>query len=73
MPLDPKRFGVRFDVFSYADEVGRIFMLKQVFQAAFSYKNIYNMLKTTYAENYIEELRIGYTKEPSAYYHNVSF
>lgn len=70
-PIDIKQFGVNFDVFSYASEVGRIFLLKQVSIAAFSYKEVYTILKTSYFDNYIEELRAGYTKEPFAYYHNV--
>lgn len=71
-PLDYNKFGVYFDVFGYADEVGRIFLLKQVTLAAFSYKEVYSFLKSSYLENYVEELRMGYTCESNAYYHNVS-
>lgn len=72
-PLDCKEdFGVYFDVFSYANEVGRVFLLWQVTLASFAYKNIYNLLDILNLENYVEEVRIGYTSQPSAYYHNVS-
>jgi len=71
-PLNCKDFGVNFDVFSYADEVGRVFMLWQISLASFAYNDIYTMLNISYLENYIEELRLGYTSQPSAYYHNVS-
>lgn len=71
-PLDYTKFGVYFDVFAYAEEIGRIFLLKQVTLAALSYKEVYSFLKSGNLENYIEELRLGYTSESNSYYHNVS-
>lgn len=70
-PLDIKDFGVNFDVFSYAEEVGRIYLIKQVSIAAFNYREVYGLLKTSYFENYFEEIRKGYTQEEFAFYHNV--
>lgn len=67
-----KEFGVYFDVFAYSEEIGRIFMLKQVFMASLAYRNIYNLITTSHVDNFIEGLRLGYTKEITAYYHNVS-
>ena len=71
--LSYKEFGVNFDVFAYSEEIGRIFMLKQVFMASLAYRNVYNLIKTSYVDNFIEGLRLGYTKEITAYYHNVCF
>jgi len=69
--IDISEFGVTFDVFSYADKVGRVNLLRQVFLSAFNYKDIISMFKTSYLDDYIEELRIGYTSEEGAFYHNV--
>lgn len=70
-PLDYNEFGVNFDVFKYSDDVGRIFLVKQVALAAFAYKDVYSLMKTSYIDNYLEEVRLGYTKETNSYYHNV--
>lgn len=70
--INIEEFGVEFDVFSYAEKVGRLNMLKQVSISAFAYKGLMQLLKTEYLENYLEEIRQGYTSEEHAYYHNVS-
>ena len=61
--IDISEFGVNFDVFSYADKVGRVNMLRQVILSSFNYKDIISMLKTSYLDDYIEDLREGYTSE----------
>jgi len=71
--INIEEFGVEFDVFSYADKVGWLNMLKQVSLSAFAYKGLMKLLKIEYLENYIEEIRLGYTSEEHAYYHNVSY
>lgn len=73
MPLIPlEKFGVYFDVFEYAENFSRENMLIQVFNSAMAYKDIYSLLKTSCVPSFIEELRIGYTSEVGAFYHNVS-
>lgn len=64
-------FGVRFDVFSTADEIGRHNMFHSIANASFGYKEVYKILKTSYLDDFIEELRKGYTSEADAFYHNV--
>jgi hypothetical protein len=71
-PLKYESFGTDFDVFDYAEKVGRENVLKQIFKAAMTYKDVYTLLKSSHIENYLEELRIGYSSQPGAYYHNVS-
>lgn len=70
--IETKSFGVDFDVFAYSDLVGRSNMLRQVVLSAFTYRNMIHMLKSSYLEDYIEDLRLGYTLEQGAFYHNVS-
>lgn len=70
--IEISEFGVNFDVFSYADKVGRVNLLRQVFLSSFNHKDLISMLKTSYLDDYIEELREGYTSEKGAFYHNVS-
>ncbi len=70
--IDIKSFGVDFDVFAYSEHVGRNNMLRQIVLSAFTYRNMVHMLKSTYLEDYIEDLRLGYTLEQGSFYHNVS-
>lgn len=70
-PLKPEEFGPEFDVFDYAEKVGRENLLRQVFRASITYKDTFNLLKSSKIDNYIEELRKGYTSEKDAFYHNV--
>ncbi len=69
--INIKSFGVFFDVFSYADQFGRKNLLRQVMISSLQHKNILNLLKTSYLDDYIEDLRLGYTSEEGAFYHNV--
>lgn len=71
-PIPLHKFGVYFDVFEYAENVSRENMLIQVFNSAMTYKDISLLLKTTCVPSFIEELRIGYTTEEGAFYHNVT-
>lgn len=64
-------FGVKFDVFSIADEIGKHNMFHSVANASFGYKDVYKILKTSYLDDFIEEIRKGYTSESEAFYHNV--
>jgi hypothetical protein len=70
--VDIKSFGVDFDVFAYSELVGRNNMLRLIVLSAFTYRNMIHLLKSTYLEDYIEDLRLGYTLEQGAFYHNVS-
>jgi len=69
--LDFRSFGVYFDVFSYAEKHGRIFLVKDICFTSLKYRDIYNLLNKSHFENYFEEIRLGYSSEPFAYYHNV--
>lgn len=69
IPLE--KFGVRFDVFEYAEKASHEKMLYQVFNSSLSYKDISSLLKETCIAPFIEELRLGYTSEAGAFYHNV--
>ena len=69
-PIDLSTFGVNFDVFQYAEKVGRENLMSNVFKSVMSYKDCNNLLKSTYIDNFIEELRKGYTTEKDAFYHN---
>lgn len=71
-PIQLSSFGVNFDVFSYAETVGRVNLMSSVFKSVMSYKDCYSLLKTSYVDNYVEGLRKGYTSEKGAFYHNVS-
>ena len=64
-------FGTHFDVFQIGDKYGREQLLNQVVRAAFSYKEVISYVKSTYLDDYVEELRKGYTEQPNAFYHNV--
>ena len=72
-PLEISTFGVNFDVFSYSEKVGRRSLLNHIFYACISYNNCKSLLNIDFIDNFLEELRIGYTSEPSAFYHNVIF
>ena len=69
--IDTGKFGVDFDVFNYSNEVGKQNLLKSMFCSAFSYKDIISLLNLDSINNYLDELRIGYSYD-SAFYHNVS-
>lgn len=68
IPLDS--FGPNFDVFSYAEQIGRENMMKQIVLSILGYKDMINLLKSNHLSNFVEELRIGYTSEKFAFYHN---
>jgi hypothetical protein len=69
--IDLNTIGLEFDIFTYCEKVGRKVALRQVALSCFSYKGINSMLKESYFDNYIEEVRAGYSSQFS-YYHNVS-
>jgi len=72
-PLDIKTFGVNFDVFSYGEKIGRKNLVKQIALSAFTYKDIHFLLNSNKLIDNLEEVRLGYSSEPNAFYHNVSF
>lgn len=71
-PLKAEEFGPEFDVFDYAEKIGRENLLHQVFKVSINFKDVFNLLKSTKVDDYIEELRRGYISEKDAFYHNVS-
>ena len=71
-PIDLSLFGVDFDVFAYAEKVGREHLMSHIFKSIMIYKDCISLLKTSYIDSFIEELRKGYTYEKGAFYHNVS-
>lgn len=71
-PLKLSELGVYFDVFEYASKNGRENLLRQVFYVSFSYKELTSLLTQQNIDRFIEELRIGYSTQPDAFYHNVS-
>lgn len=71
-PIDLHSFGVEFDVFTYAEKIGREHLMSHIFKSIMIYKDCISLLKTSFIDSFIEELRKGYTQEKGAYYHNVS-
>lgn len=67
-----EEIGTEFDVFSFADEVGRENMMYSICFSVFNYNGIFDLVKSTCFAGYIEELRKGYTLNKDAVYHNVS-
>ena len=65
-----KDFGITFDVFKYSEDAGRANLIKDISIASFAYRNCNSRLEATALEPFLEELRIGYTTEKSAFYHN---
>jgi hypothetical protein len=63
-------FGPSFDVFSYSELIGRENLMKQVVLSILGYRDMINLLKSNHLSNFIEELRLGYTSEKYAFYHN---
>ena len=72
-PLDITRLGTSFDVMAYAKEIGRENMLSSIAKAVFYYKGLGSLIKNSKFGGYIEEIRIGYTMNKEAMYHNVRF
>jgi hypothetical protein len=70
--LQLSELGVYFDVFDYASKNGRESLLRQVFYVSFSYKELISLLTQQNLDRFIEELRIGYSTQNDAFYHNVS-
>lgn len=66
-----EEFGTNFDVFNISNEIGRKNLLIQVTRAAFNYKDLIKYIKCSYLDNYIEEIRKGYSCNSNVFYHNV--
>lgn len=71
--LDVSKFGYDFDVFAYEEEVGKKYFFRQITVSALKFNNVIDLLKDSFLDNFIEELRVGYSCNPNAYYHNVRF
>jgi hypothetical protein len=63
-------FGPDFDLFSYSKKVSRETVLFNVSKPIFTYKDINKFLKSSKMQDYVNEIRIGYTNE-NAFYHSV--
>lgn len=71
--IDIEQFGVNFDVFSYAEAHGRRSMYMNISNSALTYREVNKLLKTSYLHDHLEKLWEGYTTQPDAFYHNVTF
>lgn len=63
-------FGPYFDVFDYADTVGRENLMRQIVLSVFNFNQLIKLLKSSCLINFTESLRKGYSSEKFAYYHN---
>jgi len=66
-----EEFGPEFDVFEYAEKIGRENLLFNVSYPIFHYKNINKFINFYKFPDFINQIRIGYTLPPDAFYHNV--
>ena len=64
--------GPEFDVFDYAEKYGRENLLLNVSHPIFHYKNINKFIDFYNFPDFINQLRIGYTSSPDAFYHSVN-
>jgi hypothetical protein len=65
-------FGPEFDIFTYALKIERESVLFNVAKPIFTYKDINKFLKSSKIQDYINEIRIGYTMNENALYHSVN-
>lgn len=63
--------GPEFDLFLYSEKVGRERVLFNVAKPIFTYSDINKFLKLSKFQDYINEIRIGYTMNPNSIYHSV--
>lgn len=63
--------GPEFDLFVYSEKVGRERVLFNVAKPIFTYSDINKFLKLSKFQDYINEIRIGYTMNPNSIYHSV--
>lgn len=66
-----EEFGPEFDVFEFAKKNGRENLLLNVSYPIFHYKNINKFINFKKFPDFINQIRIGYTLPPDAFYHNV--
>ena len=64
-------FGPEFDIFAYAQKVEKETVLFNVVKPIFTYKDINKFLKSSKIQDYVNEIRIGYTMNENALYHCV--
>lgn len=65
-------FGTEFDVFTYAEDIGRENLMYSICLSIFNYSGIFDLVKSSCFAAFVEELRKGYTLNKDAVYHNVS-
>ncbi len=66
-----EEFGPRFDVFDFSEKYGREKLLLSVSHPIFHYKNINKYINFYKFPDFINQIRIGYTSSPDAFYHTV--
>jgi hypothetical protein len=68
-----QNFGPEFDLFSYAEKFNSNSdrVLFNVVKPIFTYKDINKFLKYSKMQDYVNEIRIGYTMNENAIYHSV--
>lgn len=66
-----EEFGPEFDVFDYASKNGRENCLLAVSHPIFHYKNIYKYIDFYKFPEFVNQIRLGYTSSPDAFYHTV--
>lgn len=66
-----EEFGPEFDVFDFSEKFGRENLLLSVSQPIFHYKNINKFINFSKFPEFINQIRIGYTSAPNAFYHTV--
>lgn len=64
-------FGPNFDIFNYSDMIGREKVLLTITKQIFSYKDLNKFIKNSIIDDFLAEIRLGYTLNQSAIYHNV--
>lgn len=69
--IEINKFGVNFDVFSYAETYGKRNMFMNITNSALTYRDVNKLLKNTYLNNYLEKIWEGYNSQSEAFYHNV--
>jgi hypothetical protein len=66
-----QNFGPELDLFSYAAKTLPDRVLFNVVKPIFTYKDINKFLKYSKMQDYVNEIRIGYTMNENAIYHSV--
>lgn len=61
--------GPKFDIFKFSEEVGKENVLGKITNFCFGYKNVSQLLDKENLDDYIEEIRQGYSMNQPAKYH----